>query len=263
MESPSRSTTALADDVAAELVRSFAAIDWLLQDQYETQVWETPDRVAERLRQTIAARLADMERAFGDDAIHDMWVLLAEAIDNLGRGERLDPWDALAFMAPVGFRSHRVVLDAEPDFPDDVERHRARLLEQGIVVLADRDGQTSVSGAPRERALAAVEELLPGRTVDVAGRTPREIRPARCVSWRRKADDELRVWVRHWTDEHIDQIVAAEDEEKVVVLAFICSPVAGLDGHELCEPGRVDLRAPLGERRVIDGLTGESLPCDR
>ena len=261
MELPTPTTTSKADDVAAELVRGFAAIDALLQEQYETNAWETPDRVAERLRTVIAQRLDEMVCVFGDD-IHAMSTLLAEAVDNLGRGESLDPWDALAFMAPVEFRSHRVVLDADPDFSDDVEACRAQLLERCIVVLQERDGTVMVSGAPPERAVSVVKEHLPGRDVEVAGEMPRQHRPVRCVSWRQKADDEIRVWVQHWTGEHIDEVVAAEDEEKIVVLAFVCSPAVTTGGHALCEPSRVHLRSPIGDRRVIDGLTRRPLPRD-
>src|SRR5438034_413860 len=114
-------------DLAAALVRGFAAVDELLQAQYENDLWATPDRVAERLEAAIAARLELMAHAYGGEDMNDVSVLLDEAADNLGRGEHLDPWDVLAFRAPVDFRSHRVVLTDPPALSADVTAVQSQL----------------------------------------------------------------------------------------------------------------------------------------
>src|SRR4051794_29484473 len=89
-------------DLAHQLVRAFAGVDAMLQQQYENDVWRAPDAVAERLVETVAARLADMAVVFGPEDLADAAGLVAEAVDNLGSGEVLDPWAGLAFRAPVG-----------------------------------------------------------------------------------------------------------------------------------------------------------------
>ena len=89
----------VAADLAATLVRAFAAVDELLQAQYDTP-WATPDVVAERLQATLASRVQPMVDAFGAEAIRDVNGMLEEAVESLGRGKQLDPWDVLAFRGP-------------------------------------------------------------------------------------------------------------------------------------------------------------------
>jgi hypothetical protein len=253
----------LANDLAIELVRGFAAVDALLQEQYEREMWETPDRVAERLRETIARRLDLMTQVYDEDDLETTSDLLGEAIDNLGRGVTLDPWDALAFNAPVSFRSHRIVLSEEPKLSDAVEDCRARLLERKIVILDERDGRLLATGASAERVVETVQRLLPDHEVEVVGPMPREHRPARCDGWRDKGENTLRVWVAHYDDEHIDEVLAAEDDDRIVVMAFVCSPAARGESSKLVhEPARVHLTRPVGNRPVIDGLTGRVLAPD-
>ena len=252
----------VAHELAASLVRAFAATDELLQARYDGGLWATPDRVAQELEDSIAARLTLFTQAYGAGTMADMIAQLEEAIDNLGRGEQLDPWDALAFRAPVGFRSHRVVLSDAPAFSDDVRAVQAQLLRRGVAVLAEEEHRgtrfLTVSSYNRDRT-ALVSELLPDVQVDWAGRTARQIVPARCVGWRKKADDVLRVWIALHTDEHIDEVVAAENDDEVVVLAFACTPTAGSEGGWRSEPIRVDLDSPIGDRQVICGFSGEVL----
>jgi hypothetical protein len=61
-------------------------------------------------------------------------------------------------------------------------------------------------------------------------------------------------------DEHVDDIVVAEDATAVVVLATVCTPVTGEPGA-CCEvPCHVWLDEPLGRREVVDGVSGEVVP---
>ncbi len=61
-------------------------------------------------------------------------------------------------------------------------------------------------------------------------------------------------------DEHVDDIVVAEDDETVAVLGTVCTSVIGDTGETVECPTHVYLRRPLGDRRVIDGFNGEEVP---
>ena len=251
------------EQLAAELVRGFASVDALLQDQYDNTMWQTPDRVAAELTQRAAERLEHMEVVFGSDDLAAASMLVSEAIDNLGKGERLDPWDALAFRAPVGLRSHRVTLRDEPQLSADVRSAQAELLRRGVVILAEEEFKgrrtVTVSSFVREWAEAGVAELLPEVTLDWAGHTPHRIVPAECQSWQRKADDAIRVWVTVREDEHLVETRLAEDEEKIVVLAFVSSPSDGGFGPPHGEPAMLYLDQPVGDRPVLDGSSDRRL----
>jgi hypothetical protein len=95
------SDRSLEDDLAAELVRCFAAVDALLRKQREQREREqrqlAPGGVAETLRGAIAARLRGMDSAYGHELLTDALDVLSEAVDNLGHGESLDPGRVPAF----------------------------------------------------------------------------------------------------------------------------------------------------------------------
>jgi hypothetical protein len=61
-------------------------------------------------------------------------------------------------------------------------------------------------------------------------------------------------------DDHVDEIVVAEDEQAVVAFATVCMSTAR-EARTLCEvPCHVYLERPLGGRTVIDGTSGRELP---
>jgi hypothetical protein len=92
------SDRSLEDDLAAELVRCFAAVDALLREQREREQRRlAPGGVAETLRGAIAARLRGMDSAYGHELLTDALDVLSEAVDNLGHGESLDPGRVPAF----------------------------------------------------------------------------------------------------------------------------------------------------------------------
>ena len=252
---------ALARDTARQLVRCAVAVANLCDEQRPNA--GASELLVERLEATIAERLDLMMQAFDGDELNSMIVLMAEAIDNVGFGDGLDMRDVWVFRRwadPIG-------LEHEPaELAEDVVPARAGLLRNGVVVLDDiehRGVRTIVASGPTaDRTRTAVEDLLPGATVDWAGPTPRRLRPARCTGFRRRAEDLLRVWVLLDHGEHVDDLIVAEDDEQVVVLAVACTPADGPHGLRHHEPFRVWLRAPLGDRTVVDGLTGEPMPRD-
>jgi hypothetical protein len=190
---------------------------------------------------------------------------LHEAVDNLGHGETLDPWDVLAFRAPVDFRSHRVVLSDRPELSPDVRAAEADLLKRGIAVLGEEEFEgvrtVTVSGPDADETRAHVSERLPGvEFVDWAGDTPRCIRPVRCTDYRLKEPDHLRVWILVPPGGHVEELVAAETEEEVVLLALACTPASAAGGIPRGEPCRIYLQAPLGDRRVVCAASGADVP---
>jgi hypothetical protein len=85
--------------------------------------------------------------------------------------------------------------------------------------------------------------------------------PRRCVGCRER--DPCRLQLRYVTvgDEHMDNVMVAEDAERVVVFGVMCMPEVQ-DIHQRADesPYHVYLKAPLGDRTVIDGFTGEVVP---
>jgi hypothetical protein len=61
-------------------------------------------------------------------------------------------------------------------------------------------------------------------------------------------------------DEHVDDIVVEEDEDCVIAFASVCSPTTGAHPEQMEGPFHVYLEQPLGERKVVDALSGRELP---
>lgn len=258
---PTDTQHTVATDLAGVLVRAFAAVDDVLQDHYEHGYWMTPNLVAEELATKVAARIRNV---IDGDGSRDLVGTLSQVADALGRHEPLDPWEVLAFRAPIDVRSHRVVLTDPPELSDDVRAVQARLLRRGVAVLSDETfrGQRTVelSSYVEEWAYEAARELLPGVDVAWVAQTPREIKPARSVSWRDKGENHIRVWIEVGPGEHVDDVLAAEDDESVVVLAYTCTPAAGAFGMPHHEPAGIYLERPVGDRVVVDGFSHDPIP---
>ena len=60
--------------------------------------------------------------------------------------------------------------------------------------------------------------------------------------------------------EHVNDIVVEEDEGRIVAFAAVCSPTIGGHPEQMEGPFHVYLEEPLGERKVIDALSGRELP---
>jgi hypothetical protein len=145
------------------------------------------------------------------------------------------------------------------------EQERVALLRQGIVVLsaeADETGmRVCVAGGHEEWVQPAVlAQLGPDVDVDVCGRLPRVLRPRLCAGYKEREPGRLQLRYVLVGDEHLDQIVVAENDRTVVVFATICTSVVEEVGDAVEGPWHVYLDRPLGDRTVIDGFGGEPVP---
>jgi hypothetical protein len=149
--------------------------------------------------------------------------------------------------------------------PDIAASQRTRLLRAGIVLLEDHvDGAKQsvvVAGAGDERVrLAIMDELGAGIDVEIAGELPRQLMPRRCVGHMEREERRLQVRFVLRGDEHVDDIVVAEDDACVIVYGIVCTSVAGTGRDAYEGPWHVYLDRPLGDRMVIDGVTGSPVP---
>ena len=142
---------------------------------------------------------------------------------------------------------------------------RAALLRQGIVVVgADSTPQglhVRVTGADAARVReVAARQLGEEAEVDVLADLPRRLALRPCVGYMEREPGRLQLRFCVRGDEHVDDIVVAEDERMVVVLATVCTSVDGEAGESCEGPWHVYLERPLGDRAVIDGVRGEAVP---
>ena len=149
--------------------------------------------------------------------------------------------------------------------PDIAASQRTRLLGAGIVLLeAHLDGakpSVVVAGAGEERVrLAIMDDLGAGVAVEIAGELPRRLIPRRCVGHMEREERRLQLRFVLRGDEHVDDIVVAEDDASVVVYGIVCASVAGTRGDAYEGPWHVYLERPLGDRVVIDAVTGSPVP---
>jgi hypothetical protein len=142
---------------------------------------------------------------------------------------------------------------------------RTALLEHGIVVLDSFSSggrtQVDVTGARAERVREVVGRLLGEDVlVDVVGDLPRRLRPLRCVGHMEREPGRLQLRFVIAGDDHVDDIVVAEDETTVVVFGTVCTTALPQHGERCEVPCHVYLEGPLGDRTVIDGTTGDAVP---
>jgi hypothetical protein len=88
--------SALAEDLAYEIVRAFAGVAALMADHPPAA---TPALVAEALCDRVAERLHVYAHVFDPDDLQTAVLLVGEAIDTLGGGDRLVAEAVPAFRA--------------------------------------------------------------------------------------------------------------------------------------------------------------------
>jgi hypothetical protein len=88
-------------------------------------------------------------------------------------------------------------------------------------------------------------------------------RAVRCLSYREREPDRLQVRVAIRPSlEGVCDASADEDEETVRVRVYLCYPEGSLeppDPEYMNCPVHIYLDKPLGDRKVVDALTGETL----
>ena len=142
---------------------------------------------------------------------------------------------------------------------------RTALLREGIVVVeADSTPQglqvhVTGEGHARVREIVA-RRLVVAARIDVLGDLPRRLEPRRCAGYMEREPGRLQLRFSLCGDEHVDDILVAEDERAVVVFATVCTSVAGEVGEPCEGPWHVYLERPLGDRAVIDGVLGKAVP---
>jgi hypothetical protein len=150
--------------------------------------------------------------------------------------------------------------------PGIVATQNPALLAHRIVVLEDEidGGQRTiiVAGAPEELVDEIVrQELGDDVVVEVWSPLPRRLLPLRCVGHMEREPGRLQLRFVLRGDQHVDDIIVAEDDARVVVFATVCTPVLGRHDEPAYEgPWHVYLDTPLGYRTVIDGSSGAEVP---
>jgi len=138
------------------------------------------------------------------------------------------------------------------------------LLKEGIAVLSVEDlggrVQVGATGRDEERVRRRVVERLGDVDVWVVGDVSRQLRPRAACSYMEAQPTLLQLRYIVQGHQHVDEIVTAEDEETIVVFGCVCMSVVGDEGEAIDAPAYVVLERPLGERTVIDGVSGEILP---
>ena len=138
------------------------------------------------------------------------------------------------------------------------------LLREGIAVLSmeEHGGRLQVCAVGRDEARVRerVTERLGDVDVWVVGDVSRQLRPRACSSYMEREPRMLQLRYVVQGDQHTDEIVVVEDDETVVVSGCVCMSVVGDEGEAIDVPAHVMLERPLGDRLVIDGVSGEPVP---
>ena len=97
-------------------------------------------------------------------------------------------------------------------------------------------------------------------TAPVLDDTLRRLAPRSCVGHCEREPGRLQLRFVIDVDEHMHDIVVVEGDDTVVVSAVVCTPTTGVWREQFERPFHVYLDESLGERRVIDALTGQEVP---
>jgi hypothetical protein len=90
--------------------------------------------------------------------------------------------------------------------------------------------------------------------------TPRRLVPRSFVAHREREPGRLQLRLVLARDEHVDDIVVDEEDDRVIAFASVCTPTTGAHPEQMEGPFHVYLERPLGDRTVVDALSGRTLP---
>ena len=131
---------------------------------------------------------------------------------------------------------------------------RSALLLERVVVHAIHDDEFGtrmyVTGPDEERARDVIAERLGDEVeVTVCGDVPREVRPRRCYGQMEREPGRLQLRYCTQDEEHVNEIVVAEDDAQVIVFGTVCTPIdLPARASRSDSPYHVYLDQPLGER---------------
>lgn len=143
---------------------------------------------------------------------------------------------------------------------------RMALLQDRVVVHSvhhyeDLGTQIYVTGPdPTSARESVVARLGDQPEVTVCGDVPRELRPRMCDGHMEREPGRLQLRYTLQDEEHLDEIVVAEDDERVVVFGSICTPIGLLPGDLTESPFHVYLKTPLNGREVFDAVQDAPVP---
>jgi hypothetical protein len=90
--------------------------------------------------------------------------------------------------------------------------------------------------------------------------TPRRLVPRSFVAHREREPGRLQLRLVLARDEHVDDIVVDEEDDRVIAFASVCTPTTGAHPEQMEGPFHVYRERPLGDRTVVDALSGRTLP---
>lgn len=142
---------------------------------------------------------------------------------------------------------------------------RAALLGHGIVVLADgiqrRKRWVLLAARDRDAAQTRARAVFGPRVdVTVHAEGPRRLEPLICDGYMEREPGRLQLRYATTRSQHLDDVLVEETDLVVVVYATVCTPTYNGEPEVTEGPVHVYLAAPLGDRLVIDGVTGRAVP---
>jgi hypothetical protein len=147
----------------------------------------------------------------------------------------------------------------------EVEAARAGLLARGVIVLDEERTKKGVktlyvASMQQEWAEVAVPAALGDEwEVHWISETPRRITPRRLLDYSDRGMGGLKLGIVLHAEEHVDEVVLAEDDEKIVVAAYVCRPALPVRSGTCQDVVKVCAQRDVGGRLVIDFCTGEAL----
>jgi hypothetical protein len=256
------------DDVVEHMLAEYKA------DRQEEGMWLT-DAEYERYDRRVALQTEAHERLGEYLAAH------SQAFAGMWYGAGLDPEYNVAFTRDVDL--HREALLRLYPHPDIVRVHHARYSLAELEAIGDRveEDEEALAAAGVNWMGIGIDEVANRVTVEVVapdaqtarsvlndrygpavecewlGSTDTDVTKVPWQLWSADADDRrLTVHYNVLAAAEFDRVVLDEDDRQVRVTLFVREPVGTAKAIGAIREASVELSAPVGGRRVIDGTTG-------
>ncbi|MDA0169823.1 hypothetical protein OJ998_12070 [Solirubrobacter taibaiensis] len=138
---------------------------------------------------------------------------------------------------------------------------RSAFLRERVVIHAIHNDEFGVrmyaTGPGEQRTKQVIADRLGAEIeVTVCGHVPREVRPRSCSYARERDPRRLLLLYDTQGDEHVNDVIVAEDDAQVVIYGTLCAPIELAPGDESDSRYHAYLDKPLGGRMVIDAVSG-------